>query len=175
MFAVRPAERRDAEAAVDVVRRSITESCTADHRGDADTLAKWLSNKTVQHFVSWLANEDNYCVIAEVRGLLSGVGLLQRSGEIVLFYLDPSAQRQGIGKAIHSALEEKAKTWGLPKLKLDSTLLACPFYESLGYRATGAARPRFGVLQSYPYEKTLQPDSLMQPTGRERPAADQGR
>jgi len=95
MFAVRPAERRDAEAAVDVVRRSITESCTADHRGDADTLAKWLSNKTVQHFVSWLANEDNYCVIAEVRRLLSGVGLLQRSGEIVLFYLAPSAQRQG--------------------------------------------------------------------------------
>jgi GNAT superfamily N-acetyltransferase len=174
MFAVRPAENADAEAAVSVVRRSITESCTADHHGDADTIARWLANKTVQHFVSWLANEDNYCVVAEAGGDLLGVGLLQRSGEIVLFYLAPSAQRQGIGKAIHFALEEKAKTWGLLKLKLDSTLLACRFYEMLGYRSAGAARARFGKLHSYPYEKTLQPDSLMQRTGSERPAADQG-
>jgi len=167
MFAVRAAETRDAEAAVDVVRRSITESCTADHRGDADTLARWLSNKTVRHFVSWLANGDNHCVVAEARGAVLGVGLLQRRGEILLFYLVPGAQRQGIGTAIHSALEEKAKTWGLPKLKLDSTLLACPFYERLGYRAAGAARPRFGVLQSYPYEKALQPDNLVQPTSQQ--------
>ena len=162
MFAVRPAEQRDAEGAVDVVRRSITASCAADHRGDSDTLARWLANKTVRHFVSWLANEDNYCVVAEAHGSpeshrsLLGVGLLQRSGQIILFYLAPNAQRQGIGKAIHAALEEKARIWGLPKLSLDSTLLACPFYERLGYRAAGAARPRFGVLCSYPYEKTLQ-------------------
>jgi GNAT superfamily N-acetyltransferase len=175
MFTVREAQKSDAEVAVDVVRRSITESCTADHRGDADTIAKWLSNKTVQHFVSWLENADNFCVIAEASSCLLGVGLLQRSGEIVLFYLTPSAQRQGIGKAIHFALEAKAKAWGLRELKLDSTLLACPFYERLGYRSAGGARPRFGVLQSYPYEKTLQPNTLMQPTGRERPAADQER
>lgn len=156
MFAVRPAENRDAEAAVDVVRRSITQLCTTDHRGDADTLAKWLSNKTVHHFLSWLANEDNYCVIAEASGRLLGVALLHRSGEINLFYLAPSAQRRGIGRALHSALEEKAKTWGLLKLMLDSTRLACPFYETLGYRPMGAARPRFGMLHSYPYEKVLE-------------------
>jgi len=155
MFAVRPAEKRDAEAAVDVVRRSITELCTTDHRGDSDTLAKWLSNKTAPHFLSWFASKDNYCVIAEAGDRLLGVALLHRSGEINLLYLAPSMQRQGIGRALHSALEEKAKTWGLPKLMLDSTLLACPFYEELGYRSTGAARPRFGVLRSYPYEKTL--------------------
>jgi len=154
-FVVRPAKVEDAEAAVEVVRRSITESCTADHRGDADTIATWLANKTVQHFVSWLANEDNHCVIAEARDGLLGVGVIQRSGEVVLFYLAPSAQRRGIGKAIHHALEEKAKDWGLVTLKLDSTFLACQFYEKLGYRSVGAAQPRFGVLRSYPYEKTL--------------------
>jgi len=169
MFAVRPAENSDAHAAISVVRRSIAESCTADHHGDADTIARWLANKTVQHFVSWLANEDNYCVVAEASGDLLGIGLLQRSGEIFLFYLAQSAQRQGIGKAIHLALEEKAKTWGLLKLKLDSTLLACQFYEKLGYRSAGAARARFGELHSYPYEKTLQLESMMEPIGRDRP------
>ena len=175
MFTVRPAEKGDAETAVDVVRRSITESCTSDHRNDTDTVAKWLANKTIPHFVSWLANEDNYCVIAEAGGRLLGVGLVQRSGEISLLYLAPNAQRQGVGKAIHAALEDKAKTWGLLKLKLDSTVLACPFYAKLGYRAAGAARPRFGVLHTFPYEKALQPNNLMQPTGRKRPAADQER
>jgi len=160
MFSVRAAQIQDAEAAVDAVRRSITESCTADHRGDADTLAKWLANKTVENFGSWLANEENYCVVAEARGAVLGVGLIQRRGEVLLFYLAPEAQRQGIGTAINTALEEKAKNWGVPKLTLDSTLMARPFYESLGYRAVGEAKLHFGVLQAYPYEKTLGPAHL---------------
>ena len=155
MVTVRPAESGDAEAAVAVVRRSITELCTDDHRGDAETLAGWLANKTVQHFVTWLANDDNHCVVAEAGGRLLGVGLLRRDGEVLLFFLSPDAQRQGIGTAIHAALEAKAAAWGLLQLTLDSTVAARPFYERLGYRLTGAARPRFGVLHSYPYEKTL--------------------
>jgi GNAT superfamily N-acetyltransferase len=157
MVTVRPAERSDADAAIAVVHRSIAELCTADHRNDAETLAGWLANKTVPHFVAWLANEDNHCVVAEAGGRLVGVGLLRRDGEILLFFLSPEAQRRGIGTAVHAALEEQAAGWGLPKLTLDSTFAARPFYERLGYRSTGAARPRFGVLQSYPYEKTLQP------------------
>jgi len=155
MFAVRPAEARDAKAAVDVVSRAILESCTDDHRGDADTIAKWLSNKTIQHFASWFADQENYCAIAEADGRILGVALLQRSGEIVLFYLLPSVQRQGIGSALHFALEQQASAWRLAKLKLDSTVRACPFYEKLGYRTAGPARARFGVLYSYPYEKSL--------------------
>ena len=154
-LAVKPAQESDAEAAVEVIRQSILESCTDDHRGDADTIAKWLANKTVEHFLSWLANSDNYCVIAEVNDRLVGVGLLQRKGEIVLFYLSPGAQRQGIGTALHSALEDMANSWGLTKLTLDSTFRARPFYERLGYQPAGAARLRFGVLHSYPYEKVL--------------------
>lgn len=172
MFSVRQAVPMDAEAAVEVVRRSIAELCTADHCGDADTIAKWLSNKTVPNFVSWIENQDNFCVIAEANGRMQGVGLLRRSGEIVLFYLSPGAQRQGMGKAIHSVLEEKANAWGLPELKLESTALACLFYENLGYRSAGAAVPRFGVLRAYPYEKALQPNPSMQPTGQKRPSAD---
>ena len=156
MFSVRAAETRDAQAAVDVVRRSIIELCTADHHNDAETLARWLANKTTEHFTTWLANPDNHCVVAEAGESMTGVGILQRSGEILLFYLKPGAQRQGIGSAIHSALEEKAKVWGLPKLWLESTRMACPFYESLGYRPVGAGRLRFGTLQTYPYEKALQ-------------------
>lgn len=157
MVAVREADPKDADAVVEVVRRSIEELCAADHRDDPNTLAMWLANKTPQHFLSWLSSADNFCVVAEANGRLSGVGLLHRSGEIYLFYLAPGAQRQGIGKAIHAALEEKANLWGVRRLHLESTVLARPFYEALGYHQVGAATLRFGVLPGYPYEKELQP------------------
>jgi GNAT superfamily N-acetyltransferase len=158
MISVRPAEQRDADVAIDVVRRSIAQLCIADHHNDEETLTTWLANKTPQNFLSWLSNVDNFCVVVESDGRLVGVGVLHRRGEILLFYLAPGAQRQGIGKKIHAALEEKADQWGLTSLHLDSTVLACPFYKALGYRPIGPAIARFGVLQCFPYAKDLQPN-----------------
>ena len=59
-------------------------------------------------------------------------------------------------KAIHATLEAQARAWGLPKLHLDSTVKARLFYEAIGYKPSGEAKHRFGVLQCYPYEKVLQ-------------------
>ncbi|HKB61288.1 MAG TPA: GNAT family N-acetyltransferase [Burkholderiales bacterium] len=164
MVAVRKAEPRDAEAAAAALRRSITELCTLDHHGDADTLAKWLSNKTPRDFLSWLAAEDNLCVVAETNKQIMGVGLLHRGGEVRLCYLAPGAQGQGLGKAILGALEEKAREWGLRRLHLESTVSARPFYERVGYRPAGAAKPGFGISHCHPYEKKLQPDPGPEPT-----------
>jgi len=146
---VRPAEQRDAAAAVDVVRRSIQQLCIADHRDDPATIATWLANKTPDNFALWLANADNFCVVAESSARLSGVGLLHRSGEIRLFYQPPNSQRRGIGTMIHVELEAAARRWGLSSLHLCSTAGACPFYEAIGYHSTGAAVSRFGVLRCF--------------------------
>ena len=105
MFAVHQATSRDAAAAVQVVRQSIEQLCTADHRNDPATLTRWLANKTPEHFHSWIASPDNFCVVAEMDGRLSGVGLLQHGGEIQLFYLAPGTQHRSMGRAIHAALE----------------------------------------------------------------------
>jgi GNAT superfamily N-acetyltransferase len=153
--AVRKAEPRDAGAAIEVLRRSITELCPLDHHGDAGTLAQWLANKTTRDFLSWLAAEENFCVVAEAGDQIVGVGLLHRSGEVRLCYLAPGAQGQGLGKAIHAALEDKAMGWGLRRLHLESTVSARPFYERVGYRAAGAAKPGFGISHCHPYEKIL--------------------
>src|SRR4051812_3231746 len=74
VIAVREAAPNDAEAVIDVVRRSITQLCAADHRDDPGTLATWLANKTPQNFLSWLSNPDNFCVVAWQGDRLSGVG-----------------------------------------------------------------------------------------------------
>lgn len=162
MICVRQATPEDAERAIDVVRGSIQVLCQADHGNDPATLARWLANKTPENFVGWLANPDNYCAVA-ARDSIEGVGMLHRSGEIRLFYLAPEAQRHGLGSAIHAALERAALRWGLDTLHLQSTRMACPFYEAMGYVSTGPAVFPFGVLRCYPYEKRLQPDNSSKP------------
>jgi hypothetical protein len=84
MITVRPADPNDADAAVDVLRRSITELCVADHQGDAAALAEWLANKTKPNFLAWLANKNNFCVVAEESACLLGVGVLGRKERSVL-------------------------------------------------------------------------------------------
>jgi GNAT superfamily N-acetyltransferase len=170
MITTREARLEDADAAIEVVRRSIEALCAADHRNDPDTLARWLANKTPQSFQGWLANPQNFCVVAVGERGLSGVALLHREGEIMLFYLSPGMQRRGVGTLLYQALEQKANQWGLGRLHLDSTFMARSFYEALGFRSTGPVKRAFGVLQSYPYEKSLQPDASHPP-----PAADSSR
>jgi GNAT superfamily N-acetyltransferase len=157
MLTIRFAEPSDADAAIDVLRRSITELCIADHQGDRDMLSQWLANKTPQHFRAWLADRDHVCLIAEESGALVGVGLIHRDGELRLCYVAPGAQRRGVGKAICLALEGEARKAGLRELRLQSTVSARAFYEHMGYRAGGAAAAGFGASRCHPYRKAIEP------------------
>lgn len=156
-ISIRAARPEDADEAIAVVRSAITNSCVADHRNDAATLSRWLANKTAENFRSWIANEDNSCVVAEAGDRIAGVGLLHRSGELRLVYLAPAWQRQGIGADIVRALESEARRWGLRDIHLGSTQEARAFYAALGYLPTGPAQAEFGVLLSHPYAKRVAP------------------
>jgi GNAT superfamily N-acetyltransferase len=164
MLTVRIAEPRDADAAVRVLRRSITELCVADHHNDPTTPQKWLENKTIENFHSWLATESNFCVVTGSNAEVNGVGLVHRAGEILLCYVAPESQGHGYGSAILAALEAKARTWGLDKLRLGSTVSARRFYERHGYISAGESTCNFGSARCYAYEKILQTN----------PAADAG-
>lgn len=154
---IRAAVAADAGAATEVVRRSITELCRADHQDDPDTLERWLANKTPAYFRTWIERAENYCVVGELDQALAGVGLLHASGEIRLFYLAPGCQRRGLGRAIHAALERYALGLRLTRLDLCSTEGARAFYEALGYQACAPARELHGVLRCHPYSKSLSP------------------
>ncbi len=152
---VRPAALEDAAAAIAVVRESISRCCVADHRNDPDTLQRWLENKTVEAFGRWLGDPENFCVVEEGGGRMEGVGLLRRSGQVLLFYVAPGCQRRGVGRRIHAALEARAAEWGLRRLELESTAEARWFYEALGYAVCGPERAVFGMLRVTPYVKVL--------------------
>lgn len=156
---VRAAVSGDAEQAAMLLRRSITELCTADHQHDAATLARWLANKTPEHLDRWIADPENCVIVAEEAGALLGVGLLHRSGEIRLCYMAPEAKGRGVGRVVLQALEERATEWGIGRLALNSTIGARGFYEHMGFRSGGRATPGFGLTQCHPYVKELSAES----------------
>jgi GNAT superfamily N-acetyltransferase len=152
-FSVRPANASDAPAAVALLRASITELCVADHQNDPATLARWLRNKTTEHFLEWRANPEGLIVVAEDALGLSGVGSITRAGNLNLCYVRPGQQRVGVGRAMIAVLEAQAQRWGVSEIRLFSSLGARAFYEGQGYASSGDPTPAFGIMLNYPYVK----------------------
>jgi GNAT superfamily N-acetyltransferase len=154
-LSTRPATLEDAEAAVAVVRDSIRLLCVADHQNDAATLEQWLGNKTVAQFVRWLADEERFMVVAELHGVVCGVGAIQRDGGVRLCYVKPGTQGHGVGLELMNALEVQARGWGCSELTVQSSLRARSFYERCGFTPSGEPKCGFGLSLCYPYHKLL--------------------
>ncbi len=129
---IRAARPNDAIAACNVVRRSITELCAADHRNDEAFIARWLANKTPETMVGWIMN--SHVFIAEEDSQIVGVAALTGSGHVTLNYVSPEARFRGVSKALLRAVEIKAVELGCRTCTLKSTKTADRFYRAAGYR-----------------------------------------
>jgi len=154
---VRPATAADAEVALEVLRRSITLSCVADHQNDPQTLSHWLRNKTPERFEQWLSDPSSALFVAELAKCVRGVGKLSRTGRIELCYVDPAFQRCRLGSALLNAMEDQARAWQLSELSLSSSLDACAFYARHGYRSAGPPVEALGAVRGFPFRKRLRP------------------
>lgn len=157
-FEIRPAERPEAGEMAALLRRSISELCTADHGNDALRLESWLRNKTEETVLHWI-DGPGYILVARAckspRRLL-GVGMGMPTGEVVLNYVLPEARFCGVSKALMNAIETRFAEQGLAKARLRSTCTAERFYRSIGYVLID--RPRDpGDRASAVFEKDLAP------------------
>ena len=152
---VRRAEPADAAEVCAVLRASITELLTLEHRHDPATLGAWLENKTVENALRWINADDRYAVVATEAGTVCGFGMLKSTGEIGLLYVAPSARFRGVSKALLAALEERASSWGLKRMTAASSFTALPFYRAGGYERDGEPVAGFGVTRMWPVAKTL--------------------
>jgi hypothetical protein len=80
--AIRNAVSADAQAACEVMRRSVAELCDADHHNDPKILTAWLGNKQPRIFHAWLAEPDNSVLVAVDGDRIVSVGAVRDSGEI---------------------------------------------------------------------------------------------
>jgi GNAT superfamily N-acetyltransferase len=152
---IRDATSADAEAACEVMRRSIAELCVADHHDDPKILAAWLANKKPRIFEAWLAEADNSVLVALEGGRIVSVGAVRDSGEITLNYVSPDARFRGVSRALLAALERRAIERGSERCRLASTATARRFYLANGYVETGRPAGQFGTASGFPMSKAL--------------------
>ena len=152
---IRDAVDEDAEAACQVLRRSITELCVADHRNNPVILERWLANKTPEFFKSWLEQTDNSVLVAIEDSRLLAVGSVTDAGEINLNYVSPDARFRGVSRMLLHALEARAAERGSARCRLISTETARGFYRANGYSEEGPPVGLFGTAAGYAMGKNL--------------------
>lgn len=138
---IRLASEADAGRGIKTLRRSISELCTLDHRNDPQEIRDWLQNKSIASWCLWVSNPTLDLYVADKEGEIVGVGLMSKTGEILLNYVSPDARFRGVSKALLSHMEAKASSDGLLICSLESTKTAHQFYLSQGYTPlTGGSR-----------------------------------
>jgi GNAT superfamily N-acetyltransferase len=151
---IRPAVEDDARAASEVLRRSITECCTEDHRDDPEIIAAWIRNKTPETVRGWLLNDHIFSVVAVTAGEVVGFAASSTSGEVLLCYVVPEVRFIGTGRALLFSIEQLARDAGVLSLHLHSTLTVRTFYARNGFKASGPPVLAFGM-ESLPMAKNL--------------------
>jgi GNAT superfamily N-acetyltransferase len=152
---VRSATLVDARDACDVVRRSISQLCFADHNDDPRRLEAWLRNKTVASTEEWLASPELFNVVACDDKGVCGFGAISRDGEVLFCYVDPRVRFQRISTMMLEELERAARSWDLRSVRLTSTLTAQRFYTNRGYNVAGEAIVVFDAIKGIPMMKRL--------------------
>jgi GNAT superfamily N-acetyltransferase len=155
---VRDARPEDADAISDVLVRSISELCGADHGDDPAILNRWLSNKKPEIVASWATQPGNSLLVAVEGDAVLGVGSVTDAGEITLNYVAPASRFRGVSRALLGALEARATERGNTRCTLASTETAHRFYLSSGYVDDGPPLEKFGMRSGYPMFKALQTD-----------------
>lgn len=156
----RLARPEDAPAASEVICASIRHLCTADHQGDPDAIASWLSNKSPDGLAAmiddpfatvWLAERERSIVAV---GQTTRPGHAEGAGKITLNYVVPAARHTGASSALLSVMETSLAAEGITRAYLTSTETALKFYLAHGWQPS--APPRKGRwIVGHPLEKEI--------------------
>jgi GNAT superfamily N-acetyltransferase len=152
---IREAKLDDADRACDILRRSISQLCVADHGNDPAILSAWLANKIPENVAAWIDQNGNSLLLATEGDAILAVGSVTNAGEITLNYVAPEARLRGVSRALLRALEARALERGNRRCTLTSTETAHRFYQSAGYVDHGAPAGKFGMKASYPMSKEI--------------------
>jgi len=141
-FAIRPATREDMAAVVGIYNWAINQTfATIDSEPlSAEEAAEWWDAHARQRTITLVADDDG-----DVIGWARLLPWRQRGFEIVedLVYVDPLAQKRGVGRALLSQLIEAARATGCRTIVASvaaDNQAGLHLHESLGFVAVGTLR-----------------------------------
>ena len=86
------------------------------------------------NFRNWVeACSARITYVADDGGVIAGFGELETSGHIDCFYCHKDYQGQGVGRRLYQTIEIKALNLSLPRLFVEASITARPFFERMGF------------------------------------------
>ncbi|SHH34436.1 GNAT family N-acetyltransferase [Cognatishimia maritima] len=152
---IRDATATDAEAISDVLVRSITELCSADHKNEPALLEGWLANKSPQH-IRDMINAGAHMRVGVASGEIQSVGCYSSDGQIQLLYVAPEARGKGQSTALLESKEMELQAAGHSGISLVSSRTAESFYLARGWQLDGDRVACYSS-DGQPMRKTLTP------------------
>ena len=129
MIKIIKAKRKDAQAALDIRRKSILDKCISHY--SPEQLEHWAKRSLSEKFIDHV---EKQFYLATVDGVIAATGMLTvEIGRIDAIFVDPKYMGLGLATAMMAHLEDLAMRSGLERIKLDSTLNAAPFYRKCGF------------------------------------------
>lgn len=84
--------------------------------------------------VAWTNRfSGRFAVVAECNQQLAGFAELEPNGHIDRFYVSADYQRHGVGRLMMGAIIDEAERLAMPRLFLEASITARPFFESKGF------------------------------------------
>lgn len=128
---IEPAQIQDCADIIYVIQKSIL-SCVLDHQNNTQIIADWLANKTVEQLSSWMQHNPSYVYRDQQQHIIAFI-LFSKQGDILLNYVLPEGQHQGIGSQLIAQVRYHLQQLSITQICVESTLTAAPFYQKQGF------------------------------------------
>ncbi len=116
-------------------------------------------NQTVADWLRFFELQPGGCFVAELGGQLVGTVttcVFDHVGWIGMMLVDPSARRQGVGRALMNRAIEYLENQTTDVVRLDATLMGEPLYRSLGFKTQYRLTRFAGTARSPSDEKPIE-------------------
>lgn len=153
---LRPYRPEDAPALLRLFRDTIRRVNSRDY--SPDQVAAWASDEIDAE--AWASRfEGRFAVVAEVDGIIAGFVDLSAEGYLDRLFVSADHQGQGIATALMEAVIDEAQRLGVPKIEVQVSLTARPFFERRGFRVVErrCVEVRGSMLDCFAMERELPP------------------
>lgn len=133
---IRDATLKDANDISDVLIRSITELCAADHLNDPELIKGWIENKSPDHIHQWIT-DGAQIRLSLTENSIGAVGCYSADGMVQLLYVAPEARGQGHSSALLKQMEREMQDAGIEAARLVSSKTAQDYYLKQGWEVDG--------------------------------------
>jgi len=127
---IREAKIEDIPAILKTVHESIR-SCVQDHNRNESEIQIWLEEINQSDLMLLMLYNDSWVYVEE--NIIAGFLLINDHGKILLNYIAPEMQQQGIGTAMLLNICERFKVKNISHITLETTHTALPFYQKQGF------------------------------------------